>query len=84
MDKLLDKKDVADLLKVSIRYVQQLASSGKLQTVDLGNGKRKVLRFRREDIEAFVESKVVRPPGKKVSKTEKPKRRINRYCKANS
>lgn len=52
---LLDAKQVAALLGVSVRTVQQLAASRQLPSVPVG----RLVRFRPEDVEAFVASRRV-------------------------
>lgn len=47
-------KELAALLEINPRTVQRLAQAGDLKAHRLGAGKRPVLRFRREDIEAYL------------------------------
>ena len=47
-------KELAELLEINPRTVQRLSQHGDLKAHRLGSGKRPVLRFRREDIEAYL------------------------------
>lgn len=51
---LMKTTDVARELNVCVRTVRTLVDDGKLQFIDLGRGKNRVLRFRREDIERLL------------------------------
>jgi excisionase family DNA binding protein len=56
--KLLSVDAVAELLGMSPRWVYQQAQSGRLGHVRLA---RRAIRFRQEDVDAFVASCVVEP-----------------------
>lgn len=47
-------RELAALLEINPRTVQRLAQAGELKAHRLGSSKRPVLRFRREDIEAYL------------------------------
>mgnify|MGYP003980921333 CR=1 FL=1 len=51
MDKLLSKKEVADLFSVSVRSVERLAARGKLKKVKIGG----CVRFKLKEVEAMME-----------------------------
>jgi excisionase family DNA binding protein len=52
-EKLLTVAEVAEMLKVSLRWVYDHASSGDLQSVKIGNDTRKLIRFRPSVIAAY-------------------------------
>jgi excisionase family DNA binding protein len=47
-------KELAALLGMNPRTIQRLAQRGDLKAHRFGGGKRPALRFRRDDIEAFL------------------------------
>jgi excisionase family DNA binding protein len=51
-DPLLKVADVAKLLNISPKYVQLMATSGELPCVRMGV---RIFRFRRQDLEDFME-----------------------------
>lgn len=51
MDKLLSKREVADLFSVSIRSVERLAARGKLTKVKIGG----CVRFKFKEVQAMME-----------------------------
>ncbi|MEQ9288794.1 MAG: helix-turn-helix domain-containing protein [Cyclobacteriaceae bacterium] len=51
---LLSTEEVSRLLGVSIKTVRRLMDSGELKSIRLGKGKRAPLRFRRVNIEAYL------------------------------
>jgi excisionase family DNA binding protein len=51
MEPLLRRRDVAELLGVSVRTVNRLAERGELDVVRIGRG----ARFRADDVRAFIE-----------------------------
>jgi excisionase family DNA binding protein len=53
VERLLDKAEVADLLKVSVRTVDRLRLSSELKAVPV----RGRVRFRPEDVNAFINRK---------------------------
>lgn len=55
MTPLLDARQVAELLGVSVRKVQQLAAERQIPSVPVG----RLVRFRPEDVEAWVASRRV-------------------------
>lgn len=65
---LMTVTDVAARLKVSPSLVYQMVESGKLVVYRIGNG-RGAIRFRPEDIEAYLEScriEKIAPPARKT------------------
>lgn len=53
---LLTCKEAADLLKVSEQLVLNHAKDGELPSINIGRGqKRRRIRFRRADLEAFID-----------------------------
>jgi excisionase family DNA binding protein len=50
---ILNKQEVAALLKVSPRYVERQVRSGRLRALRLSH---KVIRFLRRDVDAFLAS----------------------------
>lgn len=59
-DLMLDIEEVADRLKVSESTIRGLVRSGKLRAYRIG-GKRGRLRFKEEDLEAYITSTLVQP-----------------------
>lgn len=60
---LLDARAVSEWLGVSPSTVYDAAARGLLPTVKLWKGKRRtLLRFRRSDIELFIQQRSVRRP----------------------
>jgi excisionase family DNA binding protein len=55
-ERFLTAQEIAERYHVSVRFVYALAESGDLPCVRLGRGKRRLLRFREEDIQALIES----------------------------
>ena len=53
-DDFLTVQEVADLLKVSVKTIRRLAAGGELRSFRVGAQ----LRFRREDIDAWVASQI--------------------------
>lgn len=53
-DDLLTLPEVAAHLRLSQSTVRRRAFEGSLPSVNIGRPDRKILRFRREDIEAYV------------------------------
>ena len=56
MDKLLSKKEVADLFSVSVRSVERLAARGKLKKVKIGG----CVRFKLREVQAIMEGEEAR------------------------
>ena len=52
--KLLKPEEIADLLNVKVSTVYQWARESYLPSVSLGLGKKKVVRFNRDDVETWV------------------------------
>jgi len=50
-DEILEAKEVASLLKVSVRSITRLAEKGELVGFKVGD----LWRFQRSDIEAYIE-----------------------------
>jgi excisionase family DNA binding protein len=50
VERLLTTREVAQMLRVSVRFVQLLASRGSLPAIRVG----RLWRFRRTDVEAFL------------------------------
>jgi excisionase family DNA binding protein len=59
-DLMLDIEEVAERLKVSESTIRSLVRSGKLRAYRIG-GKRGRLRFKEEDLDAYVDSTLVQP-----------------------
>ena len=59
-DLMLDIEQVADQLKISESTIRGLVRTGKLRAYRIG-GKRGRLRFKEEDLSAYIESTLVRP-----------------------
>ena len=51
-DEILEAKEVASLLKVSVRSITRLAEKGELVGFKVGD----LWRFQRSDIEAYIEA----------------------------
>lgn len=51
-DEILEPKEVAAMLKVSVRSITRLAEKGELTGFKVGD----LWRFQRSDIEAFIEA----------------------------
>ena len=54
--KLLSKKEVAELFSVSVRSVERLAAKGKLKKVKIGG----CVRFKLKEIHAIMEGEEVK------------------------
>jgi len=52
--RLLTTREVASLLRVSVRYVQRQVNDGRLRALALETGARPTLRFRESDVDAWV------------------------------
>ena len=61
MDKVLDAKEVAKILKVHQRTVIRLAERGELKAFRVGD----LWRFRRVDIEEFINKQIQQKPDQK-------------------
>ena len=61
MNKVMNKQEVADSLKISVRQVDYLRKNGKLPYVQIGRS----VRFRWEDVERFLRERLVVPIEKK-------------------
>lgn len=59
-DLMLDIEEVAERLKVSESTIRSLVRSGKLRAYRIG-GKRGRLRFKEEDLDAYIDSTLVQP-----------------------
>ncbi|MDB5342482.1 MAG: Helix-turn-helix domain [Schlesneria sp.] len=57
MNELLDKTQVASLLKVSTRSIDRLRKAGKLGAVIICNR----VRFRPTDVESFISNQIESP-----------------------
>ena len=57
MDKVMDKSEVARLLKISVRQIDYLRQAGELACVKIGRS----VRFRSEDVEDFLQRRVTVP-----------------------
>jgi len=53
-EQLLTTREVASILRVSVRYVQRQVADGRLRALALETGSRPTLRFRESDVEAWV------------------------------
>lgn len=60
VDTMLDIEEVAEKLRVSESTIRGLVRSGKLRAYRIG-GKRGRLRFKEEDLTAYIDSTLVRP-----------------------
>ena len=59
-DRMLDILEVSEQLKVSESTIRSLVRSGKLRAYRIG-GKRGRLRFKEEDLAAYIETTLVQP-----------------------
>lgn len=59
-DRMLDILEVSEQLKVSESTIRGLVRSGKLRAYRIG-GKRGRLRFKEEDLAAYIETTLVQP-----------------------
>jgi excisionase family DNA binding protein len=66
-ESLLKVADVAKLLNISSKYVQLMATSGELPCVRMGS---RIFRFRRQDLEDFMERVKTRPADTQSQPTE--------------
>ena len=57
MDKVMDKSEVARLLKISVRQIDYLRQAGELACVKIGRS----VRFRSEDVEDFLQRRITVP-----------------------
>ena len=57
--RLLTTKEVANMLNVDESTIYKWADMGKIRYVDLGTGKKRLLRFRKEDIQQLIEENIV-------------------------
>jgi excisionase family DNA binding protein len=64
--KLLTMKDAAELLSVSTRFVRAAVHDGSIGTVRLG----RLVRFRPDEIEAYLERQSVQPHQRRDAQTE--------------
>lgn len=67
-EEILGTKDVAQILKVSVRSVTRLADAGEIHGFKVGD----LWRFRRSEVDAFIErqeekARQKHPPGDKTS-----------------
>lgn len=53
---LVTRKEAARYLRLSLRKLDDLASTGEIRRLKLGKGKRARVMFRLEDLDAFVEA----------------------------
>ena len=60
VDTMLDIEEVAEKLRISESTIRGLVRSGKLRAYRIG-GKRGRLRFKEEDLSAYIDSTLVRP-----------------------
>ena len=58
-ERLYTTKEVAYLLSVDESTIYKWADMGKIRYVDLGTGKKRLLRFRKEDIQQLIEENIV-------------------------
>ena len=61
MQNLLKRADVAQYLGVSIMTVKRREAAGLLNPIHVGNGR--IIRFRKEDLDALLESNAVKRKG---------------------
>ena len=61
MDKVMNKKEVADRMQISIRQVDYLREKDRLPCVKIGRS----VRFRSEDVERYLMERLVVPMEKK-------------------
>ena len=57
MDSVMDKNEVAKLLKISVRKIDYLRETGELACIKIGRS----VRFRSEDVENFLQRRVTVP-----------------------
>jgi len=55
-DGLLDKHEAAKLIGIHERTLDLWQSQRRIPFIKLGNGRRSLVRFRRADLEAFLQS----------------------------
>jgi len=60
VDTMLDIEEVAEKLRISESTIRGLVRSGKLRAYRIG-GKRGQLRFKDEDLTAYIDSTLVQP-----------------------
>jgi excisionase family DNA binding protein len=53
---MLTPKEVAPLLRVSARHITRMAERKELPAVCMGTGKKKLWRFNRADLEAWIKA----------------------------
>ncbi len=53
-ERLMTSREVAELLHVSVRYIQRQVAEGRLRAYALQTGARPSLRFRETEVEAWV------------------------------
>lgn len=58
--RLLTPKQVAQLLQVSVKTIRRQLDGGALAHVKVGEQ----IRFRPEDVKAFIDTNVIRRPGR--------------------
>ena len=56
---LLTVSEVAQILAIDQSTVYKWVDQGRIPYIDLGAGKKRVLRFRREDIQKLIEENLV-------------------------
>ena len=66
-DRLMTLADVANYLQIKERTIYQWAQQGNIPSFKLGN----VWRFKREDIDLWIEERKRDTPRKKAKKTKK-------------
>jgi excisionase family DNA binding protein len=71
MEPLLNKKQVAEILGVTVKAIDKWVSEGKLPYTKIS---RKCLRFRTEDLESYIEDKKI--SAKPESKRKQAKTRL--------
>lgn len=52
-ERTLSTREVADLLGVSVRYVERQIAEGRLTAIEFRTGRRAMLRIRQSDLRAF-------------------------------
>lgn len=52
MDKILEPKEVAQMLRVSVRTITRLAERGEMKSFKVGD----LWRFYQSDVEAYIEA----------------------------
>lgn len=50
---MLTQTETAEYLKCSVRHVQRLARQGRLTPLNIGTGKRPVIRFDEDEVKQF-------------------------------